>query len=274
MRGSMPQVAEGQWRLRVFAGRQAGKTVHVSRNFHGTKRQAQTALSKLLADVERGQVARGHTGTLADLLDRWAEDIAPTRSAYTMREHRRTIENDIKPALGPVRLDKFTARHLDGFYRQLHERGLSPASVRRHYAVLSAALGRAVRWGLIPSNPALRANPPGRQRAPVSAPAVTDVQRIIAEAERSDPVLAAAVALGAATGARRGELCALRWSDVDWAKRTLTIVAHLPSSSASPRWAGPRRTSDATSQSGKGSEHSWLDAARTRNAMPRHSVST
>jgi integrase len=56
---------------------------------------------------------------------------------------------------------------------------------------------------------------------------VADVQRLIAAAESTDPVLASAVALGAVTGARRGELCALRWSDVDWPRRKLTIARSL-----------------------------------------------
>ncbi len=40
-------------------------------------------------------------------------------------------------------------------------------------------------------------------------------------------MLAAAIVLAAVTGARRGELCALRWSDIDWNRRTLTIARSL-----------------------------------------------
>ena len=43
MRGSMHEVGEGHWRLRVFAGRENGKARHISRYFRGTKRQAQGA---------------------------------------------------------------------------------------------------------------------------------------------------------------------------------------------------------------------------------------
>jgi integrase len=78
-----------------------------------------------------------------------------------------------------------------------------------------------------PSNPADRATPPGLTRTTVSAPTVTDVQRLIAAAEESSPILALAIVLGAVTGARRGELCALRWSDVNWERRVLTIARSL-----------------------------------------------
>ena len=193
----------------------------VSRTIEGTKRQAQVALAKLVTEVEAGQATRSHPTSVAEQLDRWLTDISPTRSAYTVKEHRRCIEHDIKPALGWVRLDKLTARQLDEFYHDLLARGLSPSSVRRFHSVLHAALDRAVKWGMIPSNPADRATPPGLTRTTVSAPAVSDVQRLIAAAEESSPILALAIVLAAVTGGRRGELCALRWSDVNWERRLL-----------------------------------------------------
>ena len=227
MRGVVEQRGDKRWRVRVFVGREGGHTRWVSRTITGTKRQAQVALAKLVTEVETGQVAKSHAGSVADLLDRWLDDITPTRTAYTMREHRRSVERDIKPAIGAVPLDRLSARDLDQLYRELLGRGLSPASVRRHHSILHAALDRAVKWGMVGSNPADRATPPGITRSTVTAPSVKEVQRLIGSAEALDPVLAAAIALGAVTGARRGELCALRWSDVDWEKRTLGIDRSL-----------------------------------------------
>jgi integrase len=227
MKGSLQELGDGHWRLRVFVGREAGKVRQVSRNFRGSRRQAQSALAKLVADVERQQVATGKVCTLGELVDLWLEDIAPHRSPYTMREYRRITARTIRPALGAVRIDKISGRYLDNFYRKLHQDGLSSSSVHQHHSVVHAALGRAVKWGLLPQNPADRATPPRAARSTASAPAVADVQKLVAEAEKTDTVLAIAVALAAITGARRGELCALRWSDVDWQRRTLTISRSL-----------------------------------------------
>ena len=131
MRGVVEQRGDNQWRARVFGGREGGKVRWISRTVNGTKRQAQVALAKLVAEVEAGQALRSHATSVAEQLDRWLADITPTRSAYTVEEHRRCIEHDIKPALGDMRLDKLTARHLDSFYHDLLSRGLPPSSARR-----------------------------------------------------------------------------------------------------------------------------------------------
>jgi len=57
----------------------------------------------------------------------------------------RCIEHDIKPALGTVRLDKLTARQLDGFYHDLLARAVALVRAAVH-SVLHAALDRAVKW--------------------------------------------------------------------------------------------------------------------------------
>jgi integrase len=227
VRGTLTELGEGHWRLRVFSGRNNGRTRHISRNFKGSRRQAQTALSKLVADVERRQVVAGHTVSLGELLERWLEAIQADRSLYTVREYSRMIERNVKPALGSVSLDKLTARHLDDFYRQLHDRGLSASSIRRHHSLLHASLHKAVQWELLLTNPADRATPPRRGPGRVSVPTVGQVALLMAEAEQRDPALAAAIAIGSVTGARRGELAALRWSDVDLEAGTLRIARAL-----------------------------------------------
>jgi integrase len=242
MRGNIEQRGDGRWRLRVFVGRENGRTKLATRSFRGTKRQAETELAKFVADVERNQVAVRHSGSLQDLLIRWLDAIDPDRSRYTMKEYRRLVERNIGPApIGSERLAKLTGARLDAFYAALREQGLSSESVRRHHALLHTALGRAVKWGLIPNNPADRATPPGLTGAPISAPSTTAVQQLIEAAEKSDPVLATAIALGAITGARRGELCALRWSDVDWQRRTLRVQRSLTVIGGEPI-PGPTKT--------------------------------
>ena len=88
----------GKWKLRVYTGRDGrNRPTYLSRNFTGSRRQAESALSKLVADVERKQATTNHGGSVRDLLTRWLVDIEPTRSPGTLREHRRSVERNVLP---------------------------------------------------------------------------------------------------------------------------------------------------------------------------------
>jgi integrase len=228
VKGNLTELGEGHWRLRVFVGRDdTGRIKQVSRNFKGSKRQADAALAKLIADIERREVATKHVGSLGDLLDRWLEATASDRSAYTVHEYTRMINRNIKPELGDVKLDRLTAQQVDGFYGKLRGRGLSAGSIRRHHALLHAALEQAVRWELLLKNPTDRATQPRAISSTIATPTDDQVLGLIAEAERNDQALAAAIVLASITGARRGELAALRWSDIDLSGQSLQITRSL-----------------------------------------------
>ncbi len=186
MKGSITEKGTGKWLIRAYAGRVNGKTTHVNRTVYGSKRDAQRALAKLVTDVSGGKVSAGQSMTLAQLIERWLHHISPQRTPRTIHEYRRVARHDILPVLGTKRIDRLTARDIDNYYRSLLERGLSPASVRRNHALLHASLGRAVKWGLIASNPVDKASPPATRRAQVTAPGVDDVVKLIDVARETE----------------------------------------------------------------------------------------
>jgi integrase len=87
---------------------------------------------------------------------------------------------------------------------------------RQIHSILSGALAAAVRWEWIDRNPASSARlPKARPRSPAS-PAPADVAAVIEAARRAgQDLLAVYLWLAAVTGARRGELCGLQWTDID-----------------------------------------------------------
>ena len=214
-RGTMHERTPGAWRLRVYAGRNSkGEPVQVSRTFHGGKRQAETALAQLVAEVEAQGAPLSGTTTVGELLDRWLEYLTPLREPGTIRGYATHVRR-IKPVLGQIKVAKLTAQHLDRAYRDWLASGLSPTTVHHCHAVLANALRQAVRWGTIPRAVTDNASPPPLRARPSRAVEPETVRKLIAAAEEDYPVLAAAIALAAITGGRRGELCGLRWSDLD-----------------------------------------------------------
>lgn len=218
------ELGENHWRMRVFVGRNAkGQSKWASKNFRGTKRQARAALAQFKADLDRQEILVHSSCSVAELLDRWLAGKKGTLTPKSYKEYARTVERDLKPAFGKLQADKLTSQHLDHFYRAQLASGLAPTTVRKQHAYMSGALKQAVKWGILPRNQASNATAPSTKHKRIRPPKVDAVRLMMAEAERTNPLFATALAIGAVTGARRGELCALRWSHIDWPEHTLSF---------------------------------------------------
>jgi len=219
------------WQVIVHAGHDpiTGKR----RNLTGTartKREAQALRARLLTQVNEGRRPAADA-TVAQLLARWLEvaDLAwSTRVTY-----QGYVDRTILPALGHVPLRRLDTATLDRFYTTLRARGgtggapLAPATVRQVHAIVRRALDQAARWGWIPANPAALASPPRLGPADIRPPTPEEVSRLLAVAYAADPDFAVLLWLAATTGARRGELCALRWSGVDLDAAELVVARNL-----------------------------------------------
>jgi integrase len=115
-----------------------------------------------------------------------------------------------------------TAADIDDVYAYLLRRGgrddrpLSPATVHRVHVVLPRALSQAVRWEWIWLNPAAVASPPGVEPADIRPPSVEQIRRLLNVVRVEDIDFFTYLHLAVMTGARRSQLLALRWSDVDF----------------------------------------------------------
>lgn len=93
--------------------------------------------------------------------------------------------------------------------------GLADSTVRQIHWILSGALDRAVVWGWISVNPAEHADKPGLPSPNPQPPTVDEVGRLITAAFEEDEDWGRFLSTKTTTGARRGEMCALRWTDLE-----------------------------------------------------------
>ena len=244
MRGTKMERSPGVWRLRVYLGDdpETGSPRQATRTFKGSRKEADTALAKFVAEVSSGRGELPSTVTVAEFLDQWIEQIRPSRQPTTIRGYRNKIKR-LNTKLGRVRLNRLTARTLDRAYREWLDEGLHPNTVHHLHAVLSAALNQAVKWGAVPYAVTERASPPGLRSHSKQIPTPDVIQLLISTAEdRGQPVLAAAIAVAATTGMRRGELVGLQWPDIDFADRSLTVRRSVKHDDG-PGWVvGPPKT--------------------------------
>ncbi len=217
MRGSLRERRAGVWELIVQLPRDAtsARARQLSRTVQGTKREAQRALAAMVAEVAAGKVS-STAMTMGELMARWLDHVDEQLAATTVREYRRIVAKTLDPDLGALSLRRITTQRLDTYYAGLsRDRGLSPATVRHLHAVIRGSLAQAVRWGWIPVNPAASASPPKLRRREITPPAMADTRALLDAADEHDVEFGVLLRVLAATGARRGEVCGLRWSDLD-----------------------------------------------------------
>lgn len=212
------------WEVRAYAGRhpETGKKRYVTRTVRGGKRDAQRVLTQLLGDIDRGAYG-GPDVTMVDLFQRWQESAWADWSPSTSAAYDVYLRCHIVPALGRTMVRDLRTADLDALYGRLRSKGLAPASVAKAHNIIRRALAQAVRWGWIQANPADHARRPRLEAAELHPPDADQVRALLARAIDDRPMFATYVQLAAATGARRGEVCALRWSDVDLEQGTVVI---------------------------------------------------
>jgi integrase len=155
-------------------------------------------------------------------------------SPKTVRETHGFIERTIKPSSGTSAWRDF-APSLSTASTPSCSRSAAVtrvprwrwALVRRVHGIIRRALAQGVRWGWLGSNPAASASPPRVPAATIQPPTPAELERLLAAAEQRDPALATFPMLSAATGARRSELVALRWADVNLDRSVVTIARRV-----------------------------------------------
>ncbi|MGH3733567.1 MAG: tyrosine-type recombinase/integrase [Acidimicrobiales bacterium] len=233
MRGGLRENSPGVWEVRVEAGRDpvTGKRRQISRTVRGTKREAQRVLNALVAGADLGQ-GSGTKATFGQLADQWLALVDNDLSPTTLHRYRNLLKNRILPSLGKRPVHEIRARDLDRLYLALvNDVGLAPATVRQIHAIIRRALRQAVLWGWIPANPAANATPPRQTKNYVVPPDVKQVGKLLEAAAKVDAQLSRFLHIAVATGARRGEVCALRWRNLDIDQKTLSIersITDLP----------------------------------------------
>lgn len=199
-----------------------GNRVRKYRTFD-TKRDAIRAFNEHKVKMDKGTQIMPSEYTFAQWLDYWYKDIIlPQIEETTAYGYRGMIENYLKPQLGEIRLQKLTARDIQQYYTWLmDEKKLSPNTVIKHHNLLTNTLNAAERQEYITKNPMRAVSPPKKRQR--EAKFYTPEQLGILLDKAVGTRLELPVFICAYLGLRRGELCGLRWSDVDLEHQTITI---------------------------------------------------
>ncbi len=132
----------------------------------------------------------------------------------------------------PFHIQKYLL-YLRNDYRTQHGKQLSPKTVRHHYGTLASIFNYAERQDLIAKNPINRVDAPKKVKKPVDALTPEQAQLFFSLLPSLDLEFHCMLHLFITTGIRRGECAGLKWNDIDFRKRTLTVersISYTPES--------------------------------------------
>ena len=152
--------------------------------------------------------------TIGEYLDVWLKgSVYGSVRQSTYDRDTNLVNNHIKPMLGGLRLKKLNSAHIQSFYGNRLDAGLSASTVHKMHDILRRGLAQAVTWHLVPRNVADVVKPPRPVPKEMVALSAGETRRLLEAG--SGNLLEALYILAVHTGMRQGELLALRWQDVD-----------------------------------------------------------
>ena len=180
--------------------------------------------------------------TVGQWLDYWLEVVIhPHRAVTTTYGYQKIIDNHLKPALGRVPLHALTAVQVQQYLSRMLAEGLSCNTIRKHHTLLQTALGLAVRQDMLERNVVLSVDAPPRVNPDHHFYSADQLQRLfdLVEGRPLEPV----VKLAGYLGLRRSEICALKWSNVDFGEGVLYICEARTAANGAAVDKGPKSTS-------------------------------
>ncbi|MFF0343479.1 tyrosine-type recombinase/integrase [Kribbella sp. NPDC004875] len=194
-----------------------------------TEKAAKEARDDARRAASRGEYIEKSRITVEQYLTGWLDGHALEIKPSTLAGYREWLARYVFPRIGSMRLQAVRSATLTAMYKELSTsggqggKGLSSRSVEYINAILRKALNDAVNADrLIPSNPCKTAKRPRREVKSIGTIwAAHELRTFLGLAESHR--LYAFYRLSAYSGARRGELLFLRWSDVDWATPAIHI---------------------------------------------------
>ncbi|MFP7254638.1 site-specific integrase [Terribacillus goriensis] len=207
---------------------ETGQRKQKSKGGFQKKKEAEQALRKALDVLEKEDFHSPSKENFSTFMQKWlnthyrfrVSETTTSISTYTINKH--LLNNN--PFLNK-QISKITTRDIDNFYGYKLNEGLSTSTVRKLHNLLNKALGQAQKWNMIISNPVASADPPSIKKAEFLIWNSADINKFLITIRNERLYILFFLAIH--TGMRKGELLALKWSDINLAKRIINVRRSL-----------------------------------------------
>ena len=218
------------WKVEVTIGHSTdGRRIRTRRTAHSLA-AARELHRKLVSELHTGDLKTKSTETFSEYSLWWLRTVkGMSVRPSTLSDYEDRLRRNVFPHFGNRRLHDITSRDVQNWLHILQKKGTSTATINGARQVFGAVFKHAVRAGLIPKNPVELTERAKRQwgdKTAVKQPwSRQEAQQVLAATHGTKFDLFAR--LGILMGARRGEILALRWSDIDFEQGFISISGSL-----------------------------------------------
>lgn len=219
---SYEQLSKYNWKATVSLGYENGKQIKTRKQGFKNKKDAEKWVTETLSKKHKGFIASAESNILfKDYINKWFDEYKSKNiSINTKTNYRSRIDTHIIPKLGSYRLDKITNVIVQNFYNSLICDGMKPSSVKKIMETLNGVFKYAQKSKLI------YIIPTDIEKQPMNKSTVefwTKKEIDFYLNETKDQFLYTPILIEIFTGLRVGELCGLRWCDIDFDNKYLMV---------------------------------------------------
>lgn len=225
--GSIVKRKDGRWQGAVTIGRNDDGGQRRQYVYGKTRGEVAEKMNKLINSINSGSfIDKNKNPTVEEWLYFWLLTYKKNSvKQKTFDQYEGVIRVHLVPEFGDLRLVELKESQLQKFYNRLFVNGLSARSIQIINTVLSAALKKAIKSRLILFNVCDAVELPKQTKKERRVLSAEEQEQLLKELKKDDQGSMYIFALF--TGLRRGEVLALRWSDVDLENGVIKVTKAL-----------------------------------------------
>ena len=232
--GTIRKRSDGRWEARIIVGHKNDGTPMYKSAFAKTQKSALKELHQLIELYRDVDLTEDCRMTLGEWLDKWLDEyMIFTIRESTLDSYRAMVKNQVKPFIGSKQISSLTTADMQKFYNKIKKEGrvrehpihgktLADSMVRGVHMMLHEALDTAVKERLIAKNPTNGTTVPKCNYPEKQILGDSQLDTFL-EAIKGEEYWDAFFYVEVMTGLRRGEICGLKWQDINFEENKLQV---------------------------------------------------
>lgn len=232
--GTIRKRSDGRWEARIIIGHKNDGTPMYKSAFSKTQKSALKELHHLIELYRDVDLTEDCRMTLGEWLDKWLDEyMIFTIRESTLDSYRAMVKNQVKPFIGGKQIASLTTADMQKFYNKIKKEGrvrghpihgktLADSMVRGVHMMLHEALDTAVKERLIAKNPTNGTTVPKCNYPEKQILGDSQLDTFL-EAIKGEEYWDTFFYVEVMTGLRRGEICGLKWQDINFEENKLQV---------------------------------------------------